>query len=228
MRRRRIRDLSESADMGNTVCHTFSVVALDPATGRLGSAVASCYFGVGAVVPHLRQAVGAVNAQSHSNRRAACCALELMATGIHPENALKMALADDEKVAHRQMLAIDVQGRKAAWTGDECIAARRHVIGETCVAAGNMLASESVVEAIVSAMDSSLDVPFGLRLIQALQAGEAEGGDKRGKQAAGVRIVPGDWNDWGPDYLDLRADDSPDPLAELMRLYDKRWRKDGW
>ena len=213
---------------GQAICATFSVIALDPATGWLGSAVASRYFGVGGVVPHLRQAVGAVNAQSDSNRRAACCALELMATGIHPESALKMALADDEKSAHRQMLAIDVHGRKAAWTGEECVSARHHVIGETCVAAGNMLAAESVVDAVVAVMDSSPDLPFGLRLIRALQAGEAEGGDMRGKQAAVVRIVPGDWDDWGPDYLDLRADDSEDPLAEIVRLYEKRWRDSGW
>jgi len=209
-------------------CNTFSVVALDPATGWLGSAVASKYFAVGAVVPFLQQAVGAVNSQSWCNRRLAVRMLALMAAGDEPERALEMALADDDQPEVRQVLAIDVRGRKAVWTGEACTPAYHHIISETCVVAGNTLTGASVIEAMASVMESYRELPFGLRLIKALEAAEAEGGDKRGKQSAGVAIVPGDFDRWDPDYLNLRSDDSEDPIADLMRLYEKRWKESGW
>jgi len=209
-------------------CYTFSVVALDAATGRLGSAVASRYFAVGACVPHLQQGVGAVNTQSEVNQYLGVEALALMAAGADPESAFTMVLAGDERRERRQLLAIDVHGRKAVWTGSECVDVHHHIVADTCVVAGNMLTGESVIEAMVEVMESSPDIPFGLRLIRALQAAEAEGGDKRGKQSAAVTIVPAGLDSRPPECLDLRADDAEEPVAELARLYEKRWGKSGW
>lgn len=210
------------------VCATFSVVALDAASGWLGSAVASKYFAVGAAVYHFKQGVGVVNSQSWCNRRLAVHALELMQAGATPEEALKMVLATDDKPQLRQVLAIDAKGQKAAWTGDQCTPERHHVIGRTCVAAGNTLASADMVEAMAAVMDSSPDVPFGLRLLKALQAAEELGGDKRGKQSAAVALVPATFTAWESDCLNIRADDSEDPLKELMRLYEKGWKDSGF
>ena len=205
------------------ISNTFSLVALDPATGLLGSAVASRYFAVGAAVPHLRQGVGAFNTQSCHNHRLALQGLALMETGTDPQTAIGMVVAEDKQRQTRQLLALDGRGRKGVWTGAECNAVAHHLLGETCVAAGNLLAGEAVVEAMVRAMDSELDTPFGLRLIRALQAGEREGGDRRGKQSAAIVTVPATLNVWQSDYVDMRVDDSGDPLADLVRLYEKRW-----
>ena len=203
--------------------NTFSLVALDPRDGFLGSAVASKYFAVGAAVPHLRQGVGAFNTQSSHNHRLAIQGLALMERGTEPQTAIDMIVSADERREVRQLLAIDVHGRKGVWAGAECQPAHHHVIGETCVAAGNLLAGESVTEAMVEVMDAELDTPFGLRLLKALEAGEREGGDRRGKQAAAIVVVPSTLDVWESDYVDLRVDDSEDPLAELRRLYEKRW-----
>lgn len=206
------------------VSATFSLVALDSATGFLGSSVASRYLGVGGVVPHLMRGVGAFNTQHCHHHRLAEQGLMLMSTGIGPRTAIKMVLAEDDMPERRQMLAIDTQGRKGAWTGEACAEAHHHLVGETCVAAGNTLAGASVVEAMVAYVDSRQDEPFGLRLIRALEAGEAEGGDHRGKQAAAVTTIPAGLEVWESEYVDLRVDDSEDPLAELMRMYALRWQ----
>ncbi len=216
-------------DERSTCCSTFSVVALDTDSGRLGSAVASRYFAVGAVVPHFRQGIGVVNSQSWCNRRLAVQMLDLMAaSGTSPDVALQMALSADETPDVRQVIAIDVQGRPAVWTGEECTPEYHHIVGDGFVVAGNTLLSKSVIDAMAEVMESDEEVPFGRRLIRALEAADAAGGDKRGKQSAGVAIVPGDLEHWGPDYLDLRSDDSEDPVGELLRLYYKRWRESGW
>ena len=206
------------------VSATYSLVAHDAAGGRFGAAVASRCFAAGALVPHLLQGVGVFNTQHCHFHRLAEHGLRLMAGGAAPQAAIEMVLSVDEQPDKRQLLAMDAHGRKGAWTGAECQAARKHAIGETCVAAGNTLAAESVVEAMVAYMDGHPDEPFGLRLIRALEAAEAEGGDKRGKQAAAVKTCPDSLEVWGSDYVDLRVDDHPEPLTELMRLYEMRWK----
>jgi uncharacterized Ntn-hydrolase superfamily protein len=207
---------------------TFSLVALDAATGYLGSAVASCYFAVGSVVPHIWQGIGAVNSQHHHSHKLALRVLTLMHDGAAPPSALEAALAQEDQPELRQLLVIDVEGRKAAWTGPGCTEPCGHIIGETCVAAGNTLAGTEVVEAMARVMDSYDDVPFVLRMIRALSEGQARGGDRRGRQSAAVLAIPASEDLWESDYPDLRVDDSEDPLAELMRLYEKRWKDPGW
>jgi len=207
---------------------TFSLVALDAASGYLGSAVASRYFAVGSVVPHVWQGIGAVNSQHHHSHKLALRLLTAMHDGAAPEAALDAELAEDGQPALRQLLLIDTGGRKAAWTGPDCAEPCGHIIGETCVAAGNTLAGTDVVEAMVRVMDSYRDMPFVLRMIHALTEAQARGGDSRGRQAAAVLAMPASENVWESDYPDLRVDDSEDPLAELMRLYEKRWKDAGW
>lgn len=203
---------------------TFSLVALDPKSGCFGSAVASKFFAVGSVVPHLERGVGAFNTQHCHHHRLAEQGLRLMRTGVDPQTAIRTVLGGDDAPETRQLLAIDAQGRRGAWTGDQCGAERAHAVGETCVAAGNTLASERVVAAMVDYMDAHVDEPFGLRMIKALEAAEAEGGDRRGKQAAAIVTAPASLDVCEPQYVDIRVDDSDDPLAELMRMYDRFWR----
>lgn len=213
--------------MARTVEHvsaTFSLVALDPASGYLGTACASKYFAVGAVVPHLERGVGAFNTQHYHRPLLAEQGLALMRAGRAPQDAIQTVLASDDQPEKRQLLAIDAQGRKGAWTGQECNQVCCHVIGQTCVAAGNTLAGVSVVEAMVAYMDGHADEPFGLRLIGALDAAQAQGGDFRGKQAAAIATIPANAGVSEPDCVNIRVDDADEPLVELMRMYRKRWQ----
>lgn len=203
---------------------TFSMVARDPATGNFGSAVASRYFGVGAVVPHLRAGVGTFNTQHSHYHLLAMRGLDLMASGISPQDAIQMVLAVASNPESRQLLAIDAKGRKGAWTGQKCTETRHHLIGASCVAAGNTLASTRVVEAMVETFESNAASPFGLRLLLSLEAAESEGGDHRGKQAAAIRTITALPENLPSDVLDIRVDDHPEPLVELRRLYEKRWK----
>ncbi len=207
---------------------TFSLVALDAATGYLGAAVASRYFAVGSVVPHLWQGIGGVNSQHHHSHKLALSVLSAMHDGATPQDALDAELERDDQRDLRQVLIIDKGGHKAAWTGAGCTQPCGHIIGDTCVAGGNTLAGTEVVEAMVRVMDSYADMPFVARMIRALTEAQARGGDYRGKQAAAVIAAPASGDVWQSDYPDLRVDDSEDPLAELMRLYEKRWKTTGW
>ena len=203
---------------------TYSMVARDPETGNFGSAVASRYFGVGAVVPHLCAGVGAFNTQHAHHHLLAMRGLDLMASGVSPQDAIQMVLAADPHAENRQLLAIDAKGRKGAWTGKECTESKHHLIGNSCVAAGNTLASIKVVEAMVETYESNLSSPFGLRLLLSLEAAEREGGDHRGKQAAAIRTITAVPEKLPSDVVDIRVDDHPEPLTELRRLYEKRWK----
>jgi uncharacterized Ntn-hydrolase superfamily protein len=207
---------------------TFSLVALDAERGYLGAAAASRYFAVGSVVPHVWQGIGVVNTQHYHSHKLALGLLSALHDDAPPQAALDAVLAEDEQRERRQLLIIDAAGRKAAWTGGQCAQPCGHIVGETCVAAGNTLAGTEVVEAMVRVMDSYRDVPFVLRMIRALCEAQARGGDSRGRQSAAVIAVPASTDVWEADYPDLRVDDSEDPLAELMRLYDKRWKDAGW
>lgn len=200
------------------ISSTFSLIAIDTRQGWLGSAVASRYPAVGAVVPHLRRGVGAINTQHHHQVRLAEEALALMAVNTPPETALQMILAGDPAPQERQLILIDVQGRKAAHTGSDCQSPRHHRIGNTCVAAGNTITGPGVIDAMVEFMDRAVEQPFALRLIEALAAGEAAGGDNRGKQAAAIKIVQLAGVETLNNLLDFRVDDHPNPIEELRRI----------
>lgn len=194
---------------------TWSIVAR-AADGALGVAVASRFFAVGALCPHACRETGAVSTQALVNPTYGPRALDLLARGAAPEQVVATLVSQDGGAVHRQVHLVDQDGRTAAFTGDACLPWCGHVRGAGFSVAGNMLAGPHVLDDTASAFREHADVPFALRLVVAMQAGEAAGGDRRGKQAAALIVVTTE------DYpaLDLRVDDHPDPLVELRRLYE--------
>lgn len=195
---------------------TWSIIARD-FSGAFGVAVASKFFAVGALCPHARSGIGALATQALVNPLYVGPALEAMAKGIAPTLIIDRLTAADEGRDHRQLHLIDANGRTAAYTGAACIDWCGHTAGQGFSVAGNMLAGPQVIAATAEAYESNPGLPFGERLIVAMAAGEAAGGDKRGKQAAALLIYTTE------DYcaLDLRVDDHPEPIRELQRLYQK-------
>lgn len=194
---------------------TWSIVARD-ASGAFGVAVASRFFAVGAHCPHARSGVGALSTQALVNPHYGPRGLDLLSQEVPPAEAIERLVAADEGAPHRQLHLIDRHGRTAAHTGKACIDWCGHRAGEGFSVAGNMLAGAAVLDATAAEFEKRTELPFAPRLIAALAAGEAAGGDKRGKQAAALLVHTTE------DYpfLDLRVDDHPEPLAELRRLYE--------
>jgi uncharacterized Ntn-hydrolase superfamily protein len=196
---------------------TWSIVARD-ASGAFGVAIASKFFAVGALCRHVRSGVGAVATQALVNPMYGAAALDALAKGRPPAEAIAQVIAGDEGREHRQVHLIGASGEAAVHTGSSCIDWCGHAIGEGFSVAGNMLAGPAVVEQTAAAYRSADPaLPFAQRLMAALAAGEAAGGDKRGKQSAALLIYTTE------DYsaLDIRVDDHAEPLQELRRLYDK-------
>ena len=195
---------------------TWSIIALDT-SGAFGVAIASRFFAVGALCPHARSGIGAVATQALVNPLYAAPALDGLAQGLAPAQIVERLTAEDEGRDHRQLHLIAADGRSAAHTGRACIDWCGHTAGEGFSVAGNMLAGPQVVEATAAAYRAHAALPFAERLIEAMAAGDAAGGDKRGKQAAALLIHTTE------DYaaLDIRVDDHEEPIQELRRLYAK-------
>ena len=193
---------------------TFSIVARDPATGAFGIAVTTRFFAVGALCPHAEGAVGAIATQALINPLLGYDGLSLLRAGQSAQAVLETLLAADPGSASRQIHLQDAAGRIAAHTGAQCIGWCGHRIGVGFSVAGNMLAGPQVVDETFRAYAEAGSQPFAERLIAALRAGEAVGGDKRGKQSAALRIHTTEVY----PALDLRVDDHDAPLAELERL----------
>lgn len=200
---------------------TFSIVAYDPANGDLGIAVQSKFLAVGAVVPWARAGVGAIATQSYANTSYGPEGLRLLALGLSAEEALAQLLAADEEREHRQVGLVNAQGRAAAFTGGECFAWAGHRVGPNYGCQGNILVSEATVEAMASTFEASSG-PLAERLLAALAAGQAAGGDRRGRQSAALLVVRerGGYGGFNDRYLDLRVDDHSKPIAELRRLLE--------
>lgn len=201
---------------------TWSIVAHDPNRDAFAVAVATKAFAVGASCPFVRSGVGAVSTQSMTNRYLGPAVLDGMARGLHPSAAIEGALAGDEGRGIRQVHAVDRHGRTAAWTGDNCVEWCGSVSAGGISVAGNMLAGEAVVQATLAAWKAQSTLQLPDRLMVAMEAGEAAGGDRRGKQSAAMVMVT---TEDFPD-LDLRVDDHPEPLAELRRLL-RLWKTEG-
>lgn len=195
---------------------TWSIVARDR-TGALGVAVASRFFAVGALCPHARSDAGALATQALVNPHYGPAGLDLLAQHRDPQRIIEELIARDPGRDVRQVHLVDVQGRVAAYTGTQCIDWCGHILAEDFSVAGNMLSGARVLEDTANAYRDHPDLDFAERLIAAMEAGEAAGGDKRGKQAAALRVVTTEIY----PALDLRVDDHPEPLAELRRLHDK-------
>lgn len=201
------------------LAHTFSIVARDPDTGQLGVAVQSHWPGVGSMVSWARAGVGVVATQSFVRPRYGPDCLDLLARGLSPEQAFREASRGDRGLAGRQVALVDHRGRVFAHTGSGNIPVAHHQLGEGFSVQANLMVDESVVPAMARAYRES-EGPLGERLLAALRAGQAAGGDLRGKQAAGLRVVAarasGDPEE--DVVLDLRVDDHPRPVEELARL----------
>ena len=200
---------------------TWSIVAHDPATGAFAVAVATKAFAVGASCPFVRAGVGAVSTQSFTNRYLAPAILDAQARGLPPDAAIEAALAGDEGRGIRQVHTVDRHGRTAAWTGRNCVTWCGSVAAPGVSVAGNMLAGEPTVAATLTTWQAATDLPMPERLMAAMEAGEAAGGDRRGRQSAAMKLVT---TEDFPD-LDLRVDDHAQPLAELRRLLEI-WRRE--
>jgi uncharacterized Ntn-hydrolase superfamily protein len=186
---------------------TYSVVARDPRTGELGVAVQSHWFSVGGVVPHVREGVGAVALQSVPEPSHPARILDALAAGATPEQALADVLSGDEGEAMRQTGVVDAAGRVGVHTGASCMGEAGHATGDGWTCQANMMLRATVWDAMAAAFTGA-DGPLAERLVTALEAAEAEGGDVRGRQSAA--LVAGG--------VELRVEDHPDPVAELRRL----------
>jgi uncharacterized Ntn-hydrolase superfamily protein len=195
---------------------TWSIVARDD-SGALGVAVASRFFAVGALCPYARAGVGALATQALVNPGFGPAGLDLLAQGHEPARVIEALVGSDDGRGVRQLHMIGAQGGAAAYTGRQCVDWCGHVTGDRFSVAGNMLTGARVVDDTADAFRRHAHLPFAERLLAAMDAGEAAGGDKRGKQAAALRIVTTE----SYPMLDLRVDDHADPLAELRRLFDK-------
>ena len=193
---------------------TWSMIAKDTETGRIGIIVATKFFAAGCMVPHIRTGVGAVATQAFVNPYYGPRGLALLSAGASAEETVKLLLAADEGRDNRQVHALDKEGRFSAHTGAKCIDWCGHAVHDGFSVAGNMLAGPAVIADTAAEFAARSELPLARRLIAAMLAGERAGGDKRGKQSAALLIHDGE------DYplLDLRVDDHADPLAELARL----------
>ena len=193
---------------------TWSIIARDPATGEFGIAVATRFFAVGALVPHIAAGIGAIATQALVNPYYGIDGLKLLRAGRAPCDILENLIAADAGHDSRQVHVMDASSRIAAHTGNACVDWCGHIKGDGFSIAGNMLAGGRVLDDTAKAYVANEKLPFAQRLIMAMRAGEAAGGDKRGKQSAAL-LIHGD-EEW--PALDLRVDDHADPLAELERL----------
>lgn len=193
---------------------TWSIIAKDDLTGQIGIAVATRFFGVGARVPFIVAGVGGIATQALVNPYYGIDGATLLRDGRHPQEIVQLLTAADPGRESRQLHILDHDGQIAAHTGRDCIDWCGHLPGQGFSIAGNMLAGPQVLDETANAYVANGTLPFAQRLIAAMKAGEAAGGDKRGKQSAALLIC--DKEEWSA--LDLRVDDHPDPLAELERL----------
>jgi len=199
--------------------HTFSIVARDPATGELGVAVQSHWFSVGAIVPWAEAGVGAVATQSFVDPSYGKNGLDLMRAGTSAPDALKELLGKDEGREVRQVAMIDAQGRVDAWTGKNDIQAAGHIVGKDFSAQANLMLNDKVWPAMARAFESTKG-DLAERMLAALDAAQAAGGDIRGRQSAAIIVVTGKptGQPWKDRIFDLRVDDNLEPLRELRRL----------
>lgn len=195
---------------------TFSIVARCPRTGMLGVATSSKALAAGGLVPYCRAGVGAVASQSFVNPYLGIDALQLLDQGLAAQRALERVIEGDAGRDLRQVAIVDRDAHIAAYTGSKCIPWAGHVEGGGFVCIGNILIGEDVVQAMAGAFQAGREEELPERLLLALEAGQDAGGDRRGRQSAGIHIVHTEEY----PYCDLRVDDHPDPVPELRRVYE--------
>ncbi|BBK29394.1 putative Ntn-hydrolase superfamily protein [Stella humosa] len=200
---------------------TWSIVARDPKAGAFAVAVTTRAFAVGARCPFILSGIGALSTQALSNPLYGRRGLALLEAGVPAADVVRLLTDADSGRDHRQVHVVDRDGSTGQWTGPSCIPWCGHLAAENVSIAGNMLAGPEVVAETMRVYQSGRRLPLAERLLRALDAGQAAGGDKRGRQSAALLIFAGE------EYaqLDLRVDDHPEPLAELRRLYQVSERR---
>jgi uncharacterized Ntn-hydrolase superfamily protein len=188
----------------------------------LGVATSSKALAAGGMVPYCRAGVGAIASQSFVNPYLGIDGLTLLEQGLAAERVLDRLVEGDPGRDLRQLAIVDKDGRVAAYTGDRCIPWAGHVLGGGYVCLGNILIGERVVTEMARAFEGALDQELPEALLRALEAGQAAGGDRRGRQSAGLRVVAQEEYPW----CDLRVDDHPDPVAELRRVFEVYQREE--
>ena len=197
---------------------TYSIVARDPDSGQLGVAVQSHWYSVGSIVTWARAGVGAVATQSIAEPAYGPRLLDRLAAGETPADALAAETGTDASAAYRQVAVVDGAGRVAVHTGADCIPEAGDAEGDGFTAQANMMATAEVWPAMAAAFEAATGT-LARRLFAALDAAEAAGGDVRGRQSAALLVVPGEGEGW-ERIVELRVEDSPEPLPELERLLD--------
>jgi uncharacterized Ntn-hydrolase superfamily protein len=201
---------------------TYSIVACDPRGGQWGVAVQSKFLAVGSVVPWAEPHVGAIATQSYANPQYGPDGLLLLRDGLSAEDVVARLTAADEAPEQRQVGVVDGRGRGATFTGAECLEWAGGRAGDCYAAQGNILVSEATVDALADTFEAGAGSSLAERLLDCLDAGEAAGGDRRGRQSAALLVVEqgGGYAGLSDTLVDLRVDDHADPLAELRRLFD--------
>lgn len=196
--------------------NTFSIVARDHASGMFGVAASTRLPAVGVLVPYARAGIGAIATQARTNPLLGYDGLDLLQRGHDAEETLEILLGSDPEPEKRQVGIVDSRGGSAAHTGAEADPWRGHVTGDGYAVMGNLVTGEDVVLAMAAAFEASEGEILPERLVRALEAGQAAGGDTRGKQSAAITTV----KDQPYPYVDLRVDDHPEPTVELRRIYE--------
>jgi len=201
------------------LAHTFSIVARDLQTGEMGVAVQSHWFSVGSLVIWAEAGVGAIATQSFVNPALGQDGLKLLKEGKSAQEALDILIKNDEGRDVRQLAIVDVKGRTAAWTGSKCISEAGDIHEENFSVQANLMLSSTVWPAMAKAFKATTG-PLAERMIAALEAAQAAGGDIRGKQSAAILVVKGTATGrlWEDREIDLRVEDNPEPIKELKRL----------
>lgn len=202
---------------------TFSIVGYDENTGELGIAVASKFLAVGAVVPFAKAGVGAIATQSLANLSYGVEGLELLEKGLSPKEVIEKITEKDDGHALRQVGIVDVKGQSATYTGDDCYDWAGGAAAKNYAVQGNILVSQQVIEQMEATFEQT-EGSLAERLTAALLAGDSAGGDSRGRQSAALLVVKeyGSYGGYTDRYIDLRVDDHPDPVQELIRLLKLR------
>jgi uncharacterized Ntn-hydrolase superfamily protein len=194
---------------------TFSIAARCPETGMVGVAVSTALLCVGQLCPFPRAGIGAISTQSFVNPYLGLHGLDYLSEGMDATAVRDRLAADDEGRTLRQFSVVDRNGNSAAYTGSDCVNWCGHRTGDGYAVAGNMLVGEATIAAMADSYEASVGTPFVERLVLALEAGQAAGGDKRGRQSAALKVMNTE------DYpsVDIRVDDHPDPVVELRRIW---------
>lgn len=196
--------------------NTFSIAARCPRTGMLGVAVSTAVPAVGGLCSYIKEGVGAIATQSWVNPYLGIDGLKLLEEGLTAQDTLTRLLADDTGRDDRQIGIVDGQGRTAVHTGTSCVDWAGHIVGDGFTVQGNMLIGAATIEAMAAAAKASEAFDLPERLMLVLEAGQAAGGDKRGKQSAALKVFNREAYPW----LDVRVDEHRNPVAELRRIFE--------